>query len=207
MRSFLKVVAPALQGLSNKSVSKPVPEAVSETVSEGVSEAVPEAVPEAVSVAVSEGVPEAVPEAVSEGVSEAVSEAVSETVSETVPETVSEGVPETVSEAVSVTVSKAVSDSIKLDDEGKKRKKIGAPVKPSKRLATSLIPQKELSVKRTVPLGPSLPQTSGAATSVIKTAAPSKDLKEGLEGGDLNWCPPVDQTGDGKTHLNAKFGY
>ena len=38
-------------------------------------------------------------------------------------------------------------------------------------------------------------------------AAESMSSKKYLEGGELTWLPPTNQSGDGKTYLNSKYGY
>jgi hypothetical protein len=43
-----------------------------------------------------------------------------------------------------------------------------------------------------------------AGSDLAKSANFKSDT---LEGGDAVWCPPKNQTGDGKTSLNAKYGY
>jgi len=70
---------------------------------------------------------------------------------------------------------------------------------------------------------PSMKLAAGPAppTSIVKGPTrrpdvPPKPLNDDLkvsyksstlEGGDAVWCPPKNQTGDGKTSLNAKYGY
>ena len=56
----------------------------------------------------------------------------------------------------------------------------------------------------------SAPKAKGAAGA--KAAAPASSAAAAaaagtLEGGDPDWTPPTNQTGDGRTALNAKFGY
>ena len=56
------------------------------------------------------------------------------------------------------------------------------------------------------PLMPTVkgPQRPSAATKVVQGTSYGGDY---LEGGDRVWAPPKDQTGDGRTALNAKYGY
>ena len=46
------------------------------------------------------------------------------------------------------------------------------------------------------------------ATTAARAQDPDRSWSSStLEGGDAVWCPPKNQTGDGKTSLNAKYGY
>lgn len=63
------------------------------------------------------------------------------------------------------------------------------------------------------PAGPKLPEGPRRKKPNVPVPAPSVDISGAsftsntLEGGEAVWCPPKNQTGDGKTSLNAKYGY
>ena len=47
------------------------------------------------------------------------------------------------------------------------------------------------------------PDVAGSSVDATQTGRPPKHEEAGPE----EWLPPPGQTGDGRTHLNEKFGY
>lgn len=83
-----------------------------------------------------------------------------------------------------------------------------------KKAASPVVEQDVAVTKKRKTVGPALPQnrddSSNRNSSPQPLDANEKDYcfsKDTLEGGDAVWCPPKNQTGDGKTALNAKYGY
>ena len=80
------------------------------------------------------------------------------------------------------------------------------PTAPKRKIGTSVALSNQAAED-----APSPPQ---AKKKRVKGPAKPKDVSgpqhfdaSTLEGGDHNWKAPENQTGDGKTHLNDKFGY
>jgi hypothetical protein len=63
------------------------------------------------------------------------------------------------------------------------------------------------SNKRQKVVGPSMPDGAAIAHSINMTNSAASQMLNILEGGDTVWVPPPNQKGDGKTHLNDRYGY
>jgi hypothetical protein len=127
--------------------------------------------------------------------------------SEAKPDAIAISADEIMNDTTDTTTDATDDTTISAKNTDNKKRKIGAPVLENIALSSAQVEPKPKRV-----LGPAMPPPRASnpdPASGVSSAKPSivSHTAEAEDGVDLNWCPPTGQSGDGKTHLNAKFGY